>query len=313
MSPEPITLDPEVEDILRELASRPGSALLTVPRRMAERTVLERAALAHARSALLSAAERHLVSAHREQLAFVLRQAAYRKLNECEPTSLYAIDRADPRLAGHIPSSRTVRAAASDSLRRDRGHGEGVDALELLERCIATEPNGWVSVSQLAAASHRLVPTDAARIYVGADLVAAGSAVTAIGVYTEVARCPRDSDTGTAALCSLSFALRLAGRHEESLRAAVSAARRDPMNLMAQVNRMWRALELGNAQEAHEACARIDALLSTDPDRADALVAWTIAGRRSRGLAPAVIARSFTAAKLAALGPLAGRLIHGID
>jgi len=84
------------------------------------RTVLERGAVAHARGAGMSSAERHLVMAHREEVAFVLRQLAHLMICESGNTRDFAVNRVVASLRTALPTPHDARVAASQLL-LDRG------------------------------------------------------------------------------------------------------------------------------------------------------------------------------------------------
>src|SRR5436189_4868215 len=73
--PESLAFDPELEELLREIAADPGSRLLRMPRSTRPRDLLAIPEPVTRARAGLSVAERHLIEVHRDELAHLLRRA----------------------------------------------------------------------------------------------------------------------------------------------------------------------------------------------------------------------------------------------
>ncbi len=282
MATDVITLHPEIADILSELAKKPGSALLRVPRRDVPRSVMESGSVVSARSATLDEAERHLVQVHREELAFVLRQAAYLRLNEGEESRHLMVDRALSSLRDHIPSEKEVRVRSSRVLREDAGHAEKTEVVELLERCVASSVSGWASAGQLAAASHRLVPNNAARIYAALQALAEGSPATSIVILRSVLAASGSNVHRYAAWANSSHAYNRLSQTDRALDCAQAAARLSPQDYLPQVNRIWLAARLRLADEIRHAAGELAALLNARPQDALGLTSWYAVARSVR-------------------------------
>ncbi|MEQ1735638.1 MAG: tetratricopeptide repeat protein [Rhodoglobus sp.] len=261
MSRDVITLQPEVEEILRELAKRPGSALLRVPRKDVVRTVLERDTMVHARSAGLSAAERHLVQVHREEVAFALRQAAYYRLAADSERSKLIADQSFASIRSRIPSLGAVRAEASEvvaELRRGRGDGE---TLEILESCIAPDPTVWPTAGQLAATAHRLIPSNTSRVYMSLDLRSGGQDLAALAPLRCVIQVGGSSAETAVAWSNLADALVSLGQYEKAYVAAEEACRTDPDLLIAQLNRTLCSILVGDVNRLARGLESLDRFL----------------------------------------------------
>jgi hypothetical protein len=77
---EPITIDPEVEEILRRVASVPGSALLRVSRPRTIYEFLHRDTAVGLAMPSLTAAEHHILQSYRSDIAQFLLEACRRRL-----------------------------------------------------------------------------------------------------------------------------------------------------------------------------------------------------------------------------------------
>lgn len=283
MSPEMITLRPEIAEILREVASQPGSALLRVPRRDVARSVMETGAVAGARGATLSEAERHLVQAHREELAFVLRQAAYLRLNEGVDSRHLMVDRALPHLRDQIPTEKEVRVRGSQALRGDSGHGEEPEVIQLLEQCVASTVSVWASAGQLAAASHRLVPTDAARMSAALYSISTGAPSNAILILRLVLahHCTEALERAAWVHASLAF-VRMASP-ARALDCTRVAASLNPLDWSIQLNRIWIAADLGIEEEVRLAGSALSVQLDASSVETEKLIDWYRSARLVRG------------------------------
>ncbi len=274
MSRDVITLQPEVEEILRELAKRPGSALLRVPRKDVARTVLERDTLVHARSAGLSAAERHLVQVHREEVAFALRQAAYARLTTGESTRGFVADRAFAPLRVAVPSVGTVRASASDALASSRELGSDNDVMNLLEGCVSPIVGDWPSSGQLAGAAHRLVPSNSSRIYMSLDLRGAGQCRAALLALEGVLAGGGSVHHLAVAWTNAGDLLFNLGRYREAWIAADRACTVEEGWLVAQGNRALSALLIGDSNRLTRGLDQFERALLAAPGAKEEFAAW---------------------------------------
>ena len=185
-SAEFVTLDPEFEELLREVASDPDSSLLRVPRPKRVRSLFDRGAPVGNLEAGLSTAERHLLQVHRNELAWLLRQACLLKLVEGPRNRLY--------VTRYIAADREVRLIRPRRMRRlaerhqaeSRHFPEGVDACALLDRCVEDPLGNEPDVGALAAASFRLQRTDDARIMAAMELAYGSGQRAALEILHDV-------------------------------------------------------------------------------------------------------------------------------
>ena len=162
MTPEPIVLDPELEGILREVASDPRSRLLKVERTGSIGELINPNPITAA-VAGLTVAERHLVDVYREELAWTLRELAVTSLFASEAAGLWlhrSISVGEQLHVREVPEivgmTRALPSPEPDPLIGVRG---------ILEGLVAQAAEGVrVDPSEAATASLRLVPADRARI-----------------------------------------------------------------------------------------------------------------------------------------------------
>lgn len=274
MSRDVITLQPEVEELLREVARRPGSALLRVPRRDVARTVLERDTVVHARTAGLSAAERHLVQVYREEVAFALRQAAYVRLTTGESAPGFVADRAFTSSRAAIPSLAMVRAAASEAAHVWPDSNSDGTALALLEQCVSPALGDWPASGQLAGAAHRLVPADSCRIYVSLGLRGAGQWDAALLLLREILEGGASGQNRTVAWTNAGDLLFRLEKYKGAWEAADCACRMDERWLLAQASRAVCALFLGERSKIERSLAHFEHALAAAPAAIPEFFAW---------------------------------------
>lgn len=312
MSRDVITLQPEVEEILREVARRPGSALLRVPRRDVARTVLERDTVVHARTAGLSAAERHLVQVYREEVAFALRQAAYARLTIGESTHGFVADSAFAPLRAVVPSVGTVRASASDALASTRGFASSDEVMRLLEGCVSPNVGEWPTSGQLAEAAHRLVPANSSRIYMSLELRGAGQCRAALMALEGVLKGGASRHHLAVAWTNAGDLLFNLGQYREAWRSADRACALEEGWLIAQGNRALSALLIGDSNRLTSGLDQFERALIAAPGAKEEFAAWY----SHRELIPSARQRSAITQVLASLhsnsNPLAMEVLRAI-
>ena len=136
-------LSPDLEGVLRDLARHGSGSLLAVDPQQVVRTLRQGWSEVSVAQAGLSSAERHLLEAHRAELAWVLREAYLRGFYADESRSWRA------RYGGDLAQASEVQADAARLLEHPRttelgvaellgsvvGGGGGVGLLEASLRC----------------------------------------------------------------------------------------------------------------------------------------------------------------------------------
>ncbi len=244
MSREMITLSAEVEEILRDVARRPGSGLLRVPRKDVARTVLERGAVAHARAAGMSAAERHLVQVHREEVAFVLRQAAHLMICEDAVIGAFAVNRAVPELRAPLAAHHEMRIAGSGLVQSQDAQVEESGAIQIMELLLRGDLGQWPSLGQIAASAHRLVPTQSSRINAALHARVSGEFGQSRLIFGEVLTIGGSNAVMGMAWTNLSDVYLAVRDSHRGLRAARRAVALLPQDLAAQLNQLVSAMSV---------------------------------------------------------------------
>lgn len=178
---------PEVEEILRDVASDPRSSLLKVDRPQHFRGLFERYSNVGPRTAGLTSAEREILRVHRGDVARLLGDVCRARLaaDKIRNTTSFSVDREVRVLT---PQELDSRARAL----MDKPAGQGEDIRGLVSRCVTQGMRDQCSIADLAVAIMRLQPDDSARILAGMDLTAHGHARYALDLYQVVlTRYPR--------------------------------------------------------------------------------------------------------------------------
>jgi hypothetical protein len=244
---EMLTIDPELEGLLRELAADPESSLLKVPREKQIPSLFlhSTAVEAHARNLIVT--ERHLLATHRAELSGLLRQACLLRLVEGPDSRLY--------LYRHITATRsctpfdipTLKSRLNYSRRFDTPLSEHLSATELLERCVTTPHSRTPSVCELATASLRLEPTESARILAAIELSHGLSPRTSLTLLEGVlARNPTRREQ-LSALTHIGLAHSKFGAFDKARNAYRAACFLDESVLIGWIGFLLMSLQMGDA------------------------------------------------------------------
>ncbi len=286
MESDTLLFDPEFEAILRDVAADPRSSLLRVkrPHKLGELFDAYSPISAHATG--LTSAERHLVQVHRNEVAWLLRQACLIKLIE-GPTSRQFVSRyvapnKEVRLLAPTEMERRVREQRECSSGRDEcAHG-----LDLLLQCVATSHDETPRVSELAIAACRLEPSDQARLMVGYDLVLQDQARGSLGLMQRLLTgAPREREAakawGCVGMCFVNLG-DLPSAHEALLNGS-SQATPETANVLS---RLVLGLQLGLRQDVLDCAVRLDESVQADDPVVLSFVHVLRLRRRALGWAP---------------------------
>ncbi|GEM_PF-1873814 len=273
MTPDHFQLDPEIEGVLREVAAHPDSGLLRVSRHSALLDLREDGALASESSTGLSAAERHLVAAHREELAFALRQVAWFRLADSAPAGRRLRRRLTPETEAPLVGRRTAAAAVSDGLRSARSDASVAGIVDLCESCVRDVDQPSVRVEDLCAAAHRLVPSVRGRLIAAQSLVWAERPRASWALCRDAARRSATLELEAVALNNASDAAEMLGRIRSARELCQIASRRHPRLLAPIASRMWYAVLENDASLLERAAREFDEVCGSTPEAADEQVA----------------------------------------
>jgi hypothetical protein len=278
VSANPLVLDPEFEEVLREVASDPDSTLLRVPRPQVVRGLFERDEAVSVGVTCLSRAERHLIQVRRNELAWLLGEAAFYKLVE-GPVSKEFVSRYGPREEDRSPiqpaalQKRLLYAQAASSER-----DPSLMAVQLLLECVRQPLGGEPHVSQLAAASHRLQPTNRARLQIAVDMCIRNAPRTGLKLAKFVLSAHPSSEHVTRAWEAVALAYAKMGRIVEVHRAYRAGCTSDDPHTEA--NRLLFALQAGDRHDAVKSSSRLNDMLQGDSPS----IAWYVETRLRRRL-----------------------------
>jgi tetratricopeptide (TPR) repeat protein len=287
MTRESFQIDPEFESILRDVAAEPGSLLLRVERPKTVRDFFSRAEPVRASATGLTPEEVQLLVVYRNELAWLLRQAALHELLEGRNTRLvmnrFASGSAGVRVlspeelaersmdldAHRLSSSRKSElrgASPMDELKSSAFASAGCvgEALELLHRCTSRSLETKPCAADLAVASLRLEPTHQARLIASIDLAQSDSPRTALEIAHDVLS---GQVTGGEAARAWEYAgaaqVRL-GNLDRAFEAYGRACERDPASFLPQMNRLVFAVQLAREADAIESSRRLQELVSAE-------------------------------------------------
>lgn len=307
MKPDPVTLSPEALEVLREVARRPGSGLLAVPRGDIPRLLLEGSSVP-ASSASFCDAERELLRVHREEIAFALRRAAWIALQASPASRHHVVDRALPDRDGWC-DERAARIEWARALRLPHADVDELNAHQLLELCVATGTSVGLDAGRLAVAAHRLVPSDSARITYALHATVHGSPSAALHALRPILRGPASEEVALAAWIDASLAYAKLHDPRRALDCARHAAHLDPSDVRAQANRAWLAAETRAESELAAALRELEAHPIRDAAARAALEAWYREARAQRWVETASLAPILLRA-LQHASPSVRRLFH---
>lgn len=312
MARDVIQLRPEIEELIREIAARPDSVLLRVPRGW-ERDVLScDAPRVSSVGSGLRRAERHLIAVHREECAHVLRQAAwYRVATSSEGSDrIYLRHTATSSVA--VPDPASVARDASRMLDRNLDLHADAEGLGMLERCVAPGYLQHASPEALCAAAHRLVPTCSGRMICGLAYLHAGRADAALLAFRESVQLAPSASAAALAWTNLGEAAEAKDRWLWAWSACESAIRADPSLVAPNIGSLWFSVRLGSTSKAGAAAARLEDLIGDSSELLDEHVQRfaKYATRMKRGWNPG-LERTLRYTHDAA-GPSVGRLFDAL-
>lgn len=303
-------VDPELEGLLRELASRPRSVFLRTSRKDALRILQARSPEPVSAMSVSDALERELVVAHREELAEILKQACRTRLVTGERERMFNMP--------FGPSGQRIAVETEDATRMRMVRASNQSTHEPWQGAHAILVHALVGGRQgspipyLASLGHRLAPRDDWSIITAISQVASGDLMAA----REGATCVLGGapDEG----CRFR-ALELLALHEASKGSPVKALEYQEEALdvagdyvLGQMNRMRYGLLALREGAARDAAARLEQMM--EPEH-PLLVASCRANaqRRSEGAwAPCPQASHLAATMSDTLGPVGRRIAHAI-
>jgi hypothetical protein len=253
-----IHLNPEVLELVREIAARPDSVLLRIPRGAEARALREDRPLASATDSALSRAERHLVAVYREEVAYVLRCAAWYLIATSEWGQRHVNRAYSHGKMVEVPTLPGLTKQASVQLRAARRESIGDPAFTLIQTL--SDPASRIScrLEALCSVAHRLVPTASGRMFAGMASQANGRVELARALYIDAWRAAPTSDTAAAALQNIAELVGQSDKVETALDLSVRAHESSPTMLSPLVSTLWYSIRMGDVSRAERAMSELE-------------------------------------------------------
>jgi len=270
-------VDPDLEGMLRELASRPRSVFLRSSRKDAMRVLRSRTTPGVSALGVSDALERELVTVHRAELAEILKEACRTRLLEGERERLFMMPykRRDER---HTPTDIV-------SLQAQLSRAERIASASAMSESTSAACNSFspktimdVPVLELAALGQRIQPSDTWRLMAAISLIAnkrTGSAHEL--AQTVLQGWPSDNDA-LRALEVAALVKCMEGRPEVALELQDKACSIGGDYPIGAINRLRYALLAVEEGRVVDASARLEATISRD----HALVPQTCSANQAR-------------------------------
>lgn len=260
--PEYTTLDPEVEAVLREVAADQHSALLRVPRDTVRPTLLDEPTRDRQLKGL-SSAEKQLLTVHRGELAWLLRQMCLSQLFAKSPAKLVV-----SRYKSISEKCKVWdQSQLADRVRSETifgNHSPNHGAIELLSRSLRLASGQSPSISELIAVAMSLEPTNQARLIAAIDLALRGNQYSAIRVARSVLNKNPAQEHAVRAWECIGFALSKLARYTQAYKAYDRACAIGNQYLEARMNRFLFALQAGARKEALDSAADLDTAVNVE-------------------------------------------------
>lgn len=242
-----LDLDPEIDGLLREIAADPKSKLLRVRRPVDVRVFAETRPAIGVATAGLTKAERHLVQAHREEVAHKLIQnALYWQTQGSSAPKLFSVQ--GVRLAGdeERPVNESVGMVEAPTVGSKSIPFDVALRQLLLSTPARPSPRELVAHCTLAGL---LAPSPQVCIHLSAALVQAGEAEGACVALEGLLERPLNQWLNTVILTNVGLARFRTNNLAESEKAYSAAAQISPQYWMAVFSAINISARLGNCAE----------------------------------------------------------------
>ena len=256
--------EPEVEELLRELAADPTSTLLRVPRKGIVPTLFDKHTMVSPRAAGLSSAERHLLQVYREDVALLLREAYYLYLQQGEPFGPALVWDVVQDRRFRLPTVEEWRRRAERALERPQEGDGAPEAHDVLALCVRESPVAMPSPVQLAVASLRLVPANQARIYVACDLQQSGMVEAGVRGFADILSQCSSSFHRSYCLQNMALAYEDMGDLDLASQLLAEASSIDESRSDPVMNWLFVSIQRMDTRSALDAARRIDRTLTPD-------------------------------------------------
>lgn len=304
------TADPEVEALLREVASDPRSKLLRLPRATDPRVAFEPDPRIASTAAGLTVAERHLLEVHRSDIADLCRDAFMHALFRHPRGKLYFPREDAENRAIEYPGREDVDARA-EVLGADFFHEEGTVWGRLGRSQSSASLRYWDENPKLMATiALRLHPSGAARIRLGIALLVEGEGMGAKAVWSRVLRHSIGSDVHVYCHANLALLYGLQGKFQSAARHRVAALQLRPRSSVLAWAVFLDALRLGDSSFALSAAKTVEECVPPESHALEMAIDLVKRQRSSRCVPHASAIRGTVERVRAQLGTSAARIAN---
>jgi tetratricopeptide (TPR) repeat protein len=252
-------LDPEIEELLRDIAQDPDSTLLSVERPAEFRSLSLKRGEVSSRSLDWTSPERKLLDSYREQVAFLLRYQYYVGYKNEERFAALRPVRTETAFRGIAQDSGQIRKEAAKEGACLEAEFSGDSAAALIQNCVGLVRDPAVSRMRLAAASLRLVPTDVGREYMGLEYMQDYQLISAREVFRQIIATSANPARKKWAYHHLGICLARACRYQEAAIAQQKACGLAEPDIEFLVALLRTAVQMGDNTEIAAAALRIEA------------------------------------------------------
>jgi hypothetical protein len=244
------SLEPEVEALIQEIARDPRSSFLKVPRPVQPRDLAGTWERFSSVSAGWTSAERHLLDAHREEVAYWMRTKVLVEVLELPGER-------DRVATDSVPSKDELRLRSAELLLRD---AEDSGLASHLQRGASDAPWSPNDLYALARVSVQLAPTDHSWLRLSLTLHHVHHFGTAVQVLGRRLSSVGSDLMRTCFLCGMGAAYHAAGNHVAARDAYSAAASVGPRGFLTVSNALAEYLILGDTAGAARSLEQIDEL-----------------------------------------------------
>jgi len=299
MTIQPLLLDPEVEIVLREVAADPRSKLLRVKRPAMIHALLESQPVFGPASAGMTKAERHLVQAHRAEIAYALISVSWYLLTTgSETPNLFSRQGAPGR---EIPTPSRADCESLLALLRSAGSELSADELEACAPSLLDHESSARTAVWCCNVAQRICPTYQAQVHACAGLITSHRLSEASAIAEGLLAEPHANRVRAVTHTNLGLINFRAGRTVASLAAYEDATRADPAYAVGACNRLLLALQVGDEARIREAAQWVDRHVEQDDPNAARLLAHQHQNDRDSRFAVSLAARERLLAGASAL------------
>lgn len=306
---EALKLEPEVAALLREVAADPHSSLLRARPLSQQVDLFRREETWSSRSWMLNHAEAELVRVHREQLAWVLRELCLRELYEAKGEQA-VLNPYDVQGRRHEVAADSVIAREVETAERFENRAPEVQLALTLAAAVRAPSGRRPQVADLAAAAHRLVPSNQARLLAAIDYARGNAQRTAIEIARGVLTCSPKPDHRAVAWEVIGRSYSQRGHTRQAHDSYANGCEHAAQQYLMLLNGSMFALQLGLAESASEKLRRLTHMIPHDHPGVSTFIQAQVLAREEGQWKPSTEGQIMSQRLADAIGGVAGRIAH---